>query len=163
MYVICKGTSIEQKTILIISKSVQEIFFKYRQIRNNDIEACGILIGNHKIDGNIVIKAATSPQSKDKRSRYSFKINVAAHQDILEKCFKVSRNEDVYLGTWHTHPENIPTPSMIDIQDWKKQQQANKKLFIRMAFIIVGIKKIGCWIIESVTLFGLTKANIIYD
>ena len=153
-----------KKCSLIVSKSAQEVFDKYRQTRNTHVEACGILIGNHKINAHTVyIKFATIPQINDIRSRCSFKLNSASHQCILDAYFKISQNEDVYIGTWHSHPENNPTPSDIDISDWNEQYRQNKNLFTKMFFLIVGIKKIGFWMIENGKLMKLPLEEIVYE
>jgi integrative and conjugative element protein (TIGR02256 family) len=117
MYVINKKNN---EISLLISKAVQEVFHNYRQTKFNHLEACGVLIGNHKIDGNMIyLKFATIPQTKDLRGRHSFKLDSSSHQTILDKHFKVSDYEDVYIGTWHTHSEDNPKPSYIDINDGK--------------------------------------------
>lgn len=162
MYVINKKK--RENLTLLISKSVQEIFRLHRQIKCSDVEACGVLIGNHRIEGNsIYLKLATAPQTKDTRRRYAYKIDPSSHQNILEKYFKTSGNEDVYLGTWHTHPEKNPIPSNDDIIDWKKQYSTNKNLFYRMIFIIVGIQKTKYWMIENCSLFELLGREIIHE
>jgi integrative and conjugative element protein (TIGR02256 family) len=148
---------------IVISNSVKAIFTKFRQIKNNNLEACGILIGNHKTNGNIYVKYATIPQIADIRKRYSFKINPKAHQDILENYFIESNYEDVYLGTWHSHPESNPTPSSVDIEDWKKQYQVNKKIFSRMIFAIIGTKQVNFWQIKNEHLNLLSKGRIKYE
>jgi integrative and conjugative element protein (TIGR02256 family) len=164
MYAINKITEKEKYCFLIISKSAQDIFFKYRQTKDTHTEACGVLIGNHKVDGKTIhLKIATTPQVKDKRRRHSFELDSASHQNILDSHFKVSENEDVYLGTWHTHPEIIPTPSNNDIADWNKQYMANIKLFNRMIFTIVGINKTRFWMIEKNKLFEILERKILYD
>lgn len=164
MYVTNKKLTEKRYFSILVSKSIQNIFNLYRQTGNTQIEACGILIGNHKIDGSkIYLKSATIPQIKDTRKRYSFRMDSSSHQTILEKCFKESKNEDVYLGTWHTHPENDPMPSKDDIESWKKQYKINKKLFNQMIFTIVGIKKVGYWMIENNNLFELSRKEIVYE
>jgi integrative and conjugative element protein (TIGR02256 family) len=40
-----------------------------------------------------------------------------------------------YLGEWHTHPEEKPIPSFLDISEWRKICSARKE---RMIFVIVG-------------------------
>jgi integrative and conjugative element protein (TIGR02256 family) len=41
-----------------------------------------------------------------------------------------------YLGEWHTHPENNPRPSALDLREWR---QISKRRGEPMMFIIVGI------------------------
>jgi integrative and conjugative element protein (TIGR02256 family) len=164
MCVISEKATSCNNIILRISKLVQSVFNEYRQIKKDDLEGCGVLIGNHKIDGNtICVNYATKPQDKDIRRRYSYKMDAAIHQNILEKYFNSSNNEEVYLGTWHSHPEKNPNPSNEDFNDWKKQYQLNKKLFNRMIFIIVGISKTRFWLIENEIVFELKKKEIEYD
>ena len=56
-----------------ISDEVLELFNRYRQLKKNDCEAGGILIGRENIDsGNLIIEYATEPYKRDKRTRYSF-------------------------------------------------------------------------------------------
>ena len=47
------------------------------------------------------------------------------------------------MGEWHTHPENIPEPSLIDKKNWKKiwNQKEDGDLFN----VIVGTKEIRIW------------------
>jgi len=146
---------------IIVSKSVQEVFNNYRQTKLNHLEACGVLIGNHKINGNMIyLKFATIPQKRDLRKRHSFKLDSVSHQIILDKYFEESDYEDVYIGTWHTHPEDNPKPSNTDIKDWKKQYKANYQLFSKMIFVIVGIKKINYWIIENDNIYSFPERRI---
>jgi len=149
---------------LLVSKSVQEVFHYYRQTELNYLEACGILIGNHRISNDtIYLKSATVPQIKDIRGRNSFKLDSSSHQTILDDYFKTSEYEDVYIGTWHTHPEDNPRPSYIDIEDWRKQYRANHQLFNKMIFVIVGTRNTNFWLIENDNLYTLLKRRIRYE
>jgi integrative and conjugative element protein (TIGR02256 family) len=140
------------------------MFDEHQQIKEEDLEACGILIGNHKIDGNtICINHATKPQEKDVRRRYSYKMDSTIHQKILERHFELSNNEDVYLGTWHSHPEAYPMPSKDDIIDWEKQYKFNENIFPKMIFAIVGIKKVKFWITKKFGICELAERNIKYE
>lgn len=149
---------------IIISNNVKKIFEKNKQVGHNSLEACGILIGNHRVDGKtLFIKHATIPQERDIRKRNSFKLISNRHQSVLNQYFIKSSNEDIYLGTWHSHPENNPIPSNNDILDWNKQFKTNINLFSRMVFVIVGIKNTNYWIIEDSKVFKLPGRNIIYE
>jgi integrative and conjugative element protein (TIGR02256 family) len=164
MYAISDKAASCNNITLRISKSVQSVFDEYRQIKENDLEACGILIGNHKIDGNtICINHVTKPQEKDVRRRYSYKMDAAIHQNILAKYFKLSNNEEVYLGTWHSHPESYPMPSRDDIINWEKQRKSNENIFPRMVFAIVGITKVKFWITKKCEFFELAERSLRYE
>lgn len=125
---------------VLVYGSVIDKFHIYKQ-DNNQNEACGILIGTHSIDeSKITITFATEPDYNDKRRKFSFKIKSSKHNKILQNRFSKSGNREVYLGTWHTHPEDHPIPSKCDTVDWLKQYSINRNLFESMLFVIVGIK-----------------------
>jgi integrative and conjugative element protein (TIGR02256 family) len=61
----------------------------------------------------------------------------------VDKAYESSDQLLGYIGTWHTHPQDIPIPSGIDKIDWKSHEQENpdRPLF----FIVVGLKKISIY------------------
>ncbi|MGL6400920.1 Mov34/MPN/PAD-1 family protein [Aeromonas hydrophila] len=129
----------EENFTLEISENVHNIWNSFRQIDHKDLEACGVLIGaiNHK-EKIIFIDLCSTPQPKDRRSRYSFSIRDCYHQQLVDQKFKETCGKNYYLGTWHTHPEEDPTPSYLDVQDWKKCMKRNMG-FQHFAFAIVGL------------------------
>lgn len=124
-----------------IPSNIIEIWEQYRQISPKSKEACGILIG-HQIQGTEVfqLEFVTSPQKQDIRNRSHFVMKDPAHQLFLNKVFRESKGTSIYLGTWHSHPQNIPIQSRIDERDWKHciARNLDRNLF----FIIVGIQEI---------------------
>lgn len=146
---------------VLIYKGVIEKFNIYKQ-NNNQNEACGILIGTHSIDELIItITFATEPDNNDKRSRFSFKIKSNRHNKTLQKRFSKSGNREVYLGTWHTHPEDHPNPSKCDTDDWLKQYSINRDLFESMLFVIIGIKTNKWFLVNNNGIFVL-DSNVIF-
>ncbi len=147
---------------LLVYESVIDKFNIYKQ-DNNQNEACGILIGTHSIDeSKISITFATEPDSNDKRSRFSFKIKSNRHNKTLQNRFTKSGNREVYLGTWHTHPEDHPNPSKWDTDDWLKQYSINRDLFESMVFVIVGIKT-NKWFLANENGILVLDSNVIYN
>ena len=53
---------------------------------------------------------------------------------VVDDAFKKSNGEWHYLGEWHTHPEDVPTPSMTDHSSWNKHLKSDLPLIL----IIVG-------------------------
>jgi integrative and conjugative element protein (TIGR02256 family) len=148
---------------ILVSGNVIDKFNKYKQV-NNQNEACGILIGTHSVDeSKITITFATEPDCNDKRSRFSFKIKSKKHNKTLQNRFSKSGNREVYLGTWHTHPEDHPTPSKCDTDDWLKQYSNNKDLFEGMLFVIVGIKTNKWFLVNKKGLLALNKARVQHE
>jgi integrative and conjugative element protein (TIGR02256 family) len=163
MFAILKKYKKVQNIKIIVPKDVKLVFDKYKQMEEDGVEACGILIGQHSVDEKIIIDTATAPSKSDKREKHYFKIDSKPHQRILDGKFIESQKESVYLGTWHSHPEPIPAPSKCDIKDWKKQYRLNKHLFDNMIFAIVGITTIKYWIINKSRLSEIKEDLISYE
>ena len=79
------------------------------------------------------------------------------HQKAIDKAFKKSSGEMGYIGTWHTHPQNSPIPSGIDINDWANCIERN--LDRLLLFVIVGRKKTTIYIYLNNNLEELTRDN----
>lgn len=83
-------------------------------------EAGGVLIGR-LVAGtdDVVIDLATNPSPKDRRGRFFF-FRLREHaQDRVNEAWVRSGGTSVYLGEWHTHPEDEPVPSPTDIANWQ--------------------------------------------
>ena len=98
-----------------IADSVLEIIGSFRQIRGNDNESGGILIGQVKDDCVYILKA-TTPNRFDKASKNNFVCNKDISQILIDHEFRNSERRSIYIGEWHTHPEDKPTPSSVDLQ-----------------------------------------------
>lgn len=86
----------------------------YIQDNHSKEEAGGIMLGYCIDKNNFSIIEVTVPNKGDKRSRYSFWRSSVLHQRFLNKLFKMSKGKTIYLGEWHTHPEDVPNPSGLD-------------------------------------------------
>jgi len=42
------------------------------------------------------------------------------HQGTATEMWAASGGEVAYIGEWHTHPENVPSPSGIDQREWRR-------------------------------------------
>ncbi len=117
----------------------------YRQIKVTNKEAGGVLLGRLLIDSqDIVIDEVTEPMQGDKRSRFAFYRAKRRHQHIINQRWQESNGTTIYLGEWHTHPERIPTPSMIDMTDWRRKLTVDRfenDLF----FLILGTVEAKMW------------------
>lgn len=137
---------------LLIPQSVLIQMESYAQLRLTDLEAGGIIIGALRRKDNrpmsitlpphIEITGVSTPFTDDVRTRNSFVRKSKNHIKIVKEAKLASNNNIDYLGEWHTHPEDYPSPSIIDRLHWQKN------LFKRHAvLIIVGRKSIwlGYW------------------
>ena len=128
---------------LKFTEEIIKMFESYRQV-GKEPEAGGILIGREdKNNGNLIIEYATAPMKKDIRKRYRFYRKDEGHTEYYNKIYKENNGIYAYVGEWHTHPENEPSPSLIDKNNWKKV--LNKKGEGELFNVIVGIKKIRIW------------------
>jgi len=119
----------------------------FAQTGRDDLEAGGILLGREIIgSGDYVVDGLTEPMSDDRRRRRSFFRTIRLHQQKVSKVWHDSGGTRNYLGEWHTHPESCPSPSSIDLQDWRLRirQPGLQTRFV--VFLIVGTKEMVAWV-----------------
>lgn len=122
------------KRYVIFSEEVIEILKRYQQNTNDSVESGGLILG--KIRGeHFEVTNITTPQPKDIQNRYSFERNDPEHIKIMQLLKNSSNKEICYLGEWHTHPEDQPTPSIIDVNEWCS---IRKKRMYHVIFLIIG-------------------------
>lgn len=106
----------------------------YRQLASFEPEAGGILMG-YRRGAHIHITEATFPSKDDVRNRFRFFRHANHHQSIaLQRWEDTDRTLD-YVGEWHTHPEDAPVPSHIDLKHWREIAVGRR---CPMVFVIVG-------------------------
>ncbi|WP_376751937.1 Mov34/MPN/PAD-1 family protein [Stutzerimonas nitrititolerans] len=105
--------------LVVVSALVIELVARYKQLKAGDPESGGILIGLRRGE-HFEITAATMPQVDDKRTRFRFERVERGHAEALKKRWAVSMGAENYLGEWHTHPEDHPSPSSIDVSEWQR-------------------------------------------
>lgn len=131
---------------LKINDDVLEKILTYRQLENRDTEAGGVLMGRFiEGSGDIIIDLITEPSNKDKRERCFFKKHLETHQELVDKIWEESDGTCNYVGEWHTHPEQHPSPSFHDRREWKRVLKKTQCESSFLLFIIVGTKSIGAW------------------
>lgn len=129
-----------------ISDDVIKIMTSYMQLDKKDCEAGGILIGREsKETGNIIIEHATKPYKKDKRSRHFFHRRDKSHVDFFNNLYVKYNNIYGYIGEWHTHPEDFPNYSGIDLNNWNKISKMNEDKEKIYYHIIVGNREVRVW------------------
>jgi integrative and conjugative element protein (TIGR02256 family) len=129
-----------------LTGSVMETLQQYKQVHNNSLESGGVILGRFiKVSKNIVVDKITTPMRGDKQTRFSFKRLSPLHQGIITEEWKKSNGTSNYLGEWHTHSEDFPTPSGVDIRDWKRKLKKDVFSGRYLYFIIAGIKSIEIW------------------
>lgn len=142
MKLVFKVTS--KQRLIITSQAVEQLLVHVQKWCWQR-EAGGVLLGRHLLDSeDVVVDEITGPQSSDRRTRFSF-FRSKKHEHIAKERWLSEANTLAYLGLWHTHPEDSPTPSSVDREDW--QQAVTNDAFdgARLFFPIVGRKEIRVW------------------
>jgi integrative and conjugative element protein (TIGR02256 family) len=95
---------------LVFSDDVIAHFAKHQQRRPRDTEAGGQLFARLS-RFEIYVEVATGPRPRDKRTRASYVPDRIAERAEIENMFDQGLH---FVGDWHTHPESIAYPSLID-------------------------------------------------
>lgn len=97
-------------------------------------EAGGQLFASIKNNRWVVAKA-TGPRPTDLRSRFSFRADRKAEKAEILSLFQEGLH---YVGDWHTHPQDVPSPSHTDICNITDTVQASEHSLPGFLMIIVG-------------------------
>lgn len=110
-------TTPDRRVLLNLAEPVLAVFQKHIQAGPTDNEAAGLLLGT--VHGNnIALAEATVPTVWDKRLRYFFERMPFGHRSIAAARWRASGGTMRYLGEWHTHPQDFPSPSSLDRTEW---------------------------------------------
>lgn len=118
----------------------------FAQLTPDAPEAGGVLLGRHILGSdNIVVDFATVPMAGDRRSRTSFFRSRRPHQAAMRAAWDESGGTCHYLGEWHTHPQAVPTPSLVDVFDWRRHLVLDRYMGPSLFFLIVGTETTRVW------------------
>ena len=123
---------------VLIEEDVVDTLHRWRQFGLSS-EAGGLLLGYRRTP-HLHIISCTTPNQKDRRFRYSFARLDNNHSAFATQLWKKTNGKAYYLGEWHTHPVNSPTPSGIDRHEWTKLIQSTHGP--ELVFLIIGRKGI---------------------
>lgn len=126
--------------MLLVESSLLQRLENFRQINITTPEAGGILMG-YRRGMHTHVTEATFPASEDVQSRFGFVRRAAHHKHIAVRRWKDTGETLDYVGEWHTHPEDDPAPSDIDIHHWMKITRSSTR---PMVFVIIGRKRNWC-------------------
>ena len=119
---------------LLIEPQVFNIVDRFRQLGPSAPESGGILLGFRRGE-HLHIVEATVPGKADRRSRYGFHRQAASHQATAMRRWRQTDELMAYMGEWHTHPEDHPSPSGTDLRNWLDITVPRKE---PMVFLILG-------------------------
>lgn len=109
-------------------------------------ESGGVLLGR-RITGcqDIIVDLLTTPTSADTQARAFFRRARAEHQQRINEVWTTSRGAVNYLGEWHTHPEDDPSPSSLDLRSWRSLARECQYEGDELFFLIVGLTTLRAW------------------
>lgn len=137
----------DRKMLLHFSETTIDAFLRHIQTSDLDCEAGGILLGS--VHGtHMLIEQATVPTTRDKRFRYLFERMPFGHEAIALARWTASQGTIRYLGEWHTHPENNPTPSTLDRAEWHRLSSSRRDKRSMLA-VIVGRERLYVELVPS--------------
>lgn len=124
----------ESGATLLVEPQLLERLSSFRQLKSSTPESGGILMG-YRRGSHIHVTEATTPTKRDIQHRFGFSRHATHHQRIAIRRWKESGETIDYVGEWHTHPEDAPSPSGIDLHHWREISIQSSK---PMVFLIVG-------------------------
>lgn len=119
---------------VLIHPECMERMSRYTTGPEHELEAGGIFLGSYR-GPHIEISAITEPKPGDRRGRYVFDRSDPGHQTAAKSAWRKSSRTTTFTGEWHTHPEDVPTPSGIDLRTWRDLMKKSKEPLV---FIILG-------------------------
>ncbi len=121
--------------LLNFSDEVRGVF--ERNVQLGDLpESGGVLLGTVHECG-LLVTLATTPTRLDRQLRNLFERLPFGHRAVAKRQWRQSAGTTRYIGEWHTHPQDIPVPSGIDLDEWRKlaKNRADKRPLLA---VIVG-------------------------
>jgi integrative and conjugative element protein (TIGR02256 family) len=131
---------------LEIGEAALAQFATHRQRHAKNSESGGVLLGRlveHSSDA--VIDEVSTPTPTDGWGRFNFFRRRKPAQLIVDKAWKDSSSTRIYLGEWHSHPEDVPTPSGHDLKEWTRITAESTFEQDSLFFIIVGRVETRVW------------------
>lgn len=124
--------------LLVIMPAPLKSMLAYRQLGSFSTEAAGVLIGERR-GPHLVVHQISEPGPGDIRRRCFVDRRGAHHQIAVDEAFISSSGMLQYLGEWHTHPEDSPSPSPTDVGTWQRCLISDDE---QMVLLIIGRKEI---------------------
>jgi integrative and conjugative element protein (TIGR02256 family) len=118
--------------LAVLADDVVRRISRFNMPPESNLEAGGILLGCHR-GPHVEILECTEPMRQDRRTRYGFVRRDPGHQRAALAAWNASGRTVSFVGEWHTHPEEIPSPSRVDRNTWAdlmRQRHADALIFM---------------------------------
>jgi len=123
---------------VLFYREVFDVMARFAQYGPKEPESGGIILGK-VIGAELHFTNLSTPTELDKRSRFNFERHRISAQAVIDYEFYASRGQKTYFGEWHTHPEDVPTPSQTDLVMIREQYQKNEKRVDFLFLLIRGL------------------------
>ncbi len=87
------------------------------------------------MEGSIVVELATVTSGRSRRTRFGFWPDRETERKDIARLFMDGLH---YIGDWHTHPEELPTPSSTDMRKALEIFNESQHELNAMLMVIVG-------------------------
>lgn len=119
MHFVAEWSANQGRNLVYIHPEVLDVLQRHIQVGPLDVEGGGLLLGYVR-GSHLEIVDATVPTKFDRRFRASFERMKDMHEQIAQKLWADSNGLVRYIGEWHTHPQDYPSPSGTDLTEWQK-------------------------------------------
>ena len=151
-------------------KNIDEYLFEIKEtvleelqthIQTDGVELAGVLTGSIINDKHYrICKISPVCSQYTTSSRTSCQRNAQIANEFILSDFEESNHKRIYIGEWHTHPEDTPTPSGIDINSIATLAQQGHDNLVGLFLIIIGRKSIYYGIHDGISLHRITPIII---
>ena len=122
--------------ILSFSATALARFERHRQARWYHREAGGQLFARVS-SGHIAVESVTGPRWLDRRTRHTYQPHRPSEQREIEHHHRLGLH---FVGDWHTHAEQEPRPSTLDLASMADSFKRSRHALNAFLMVIVGIK-----------------------
>lgn len=135
----------ERKKRIFFDERLLNKMKPYLQLKDWHRECGGILLGYVcKENLDLCVTEMTVPYKGDCSKWNGFIRQSPEHVKMYNRIYESSNKTCLYVGEWHTHPENIPNYSKADEDNWKSISQADKA-FPTQIHVIAGRVAVRFW------------------
>lgn len=112
---------------------------RLRSFSCQDTEAGGLLLGSviPALDA-MEVSQATEPGGRDRRRKFGFHRSGSDSTRIAKAAWHASDGIVHILGEWHTHPEDEPTPSLVDYRNMLAQLRGTTVVYKGLFMLVAG-------------------------
>lgn len=116
------------------------------KIQGNNNEDCGLLFASQTSDDRIRVNSISGSCSVQSNSQKHFcELDVEKANAIIVDEFEKSNHTRFYVGEWHTHPEDNPTPSLRDKMSFKDSYHKNEMTVQNIILMAIAGRKSVIW------------------